>query len=251
MDGYISTGEARKRLGCTTQTIRNLIKAGKVEAVRLDNGRFLVEEESLQVYQQNHAKKALVAKEAKQSPSNLPIAHPKSAEFASTRLAKEIANQCGVRPGWGDLYLALLHSELNLDDYTLNCLYKTPEGKIECFHSMLVYALPDDILLFEDELFIDWEWYNLEAHKARYYAEGEFRWWLQLVHKDKVIVRSKDGRADIAGLWNWVDSLEKYEQEREKWLKRRREVEEQADKMGLAICGGIAGLLLLIGLVNR
>ncbi len=34
----ISTTEARKRLGCTSQTIRNLIKGGKLEAVQLENG---------------------------------------------------------------------------------------------------------------------------------------------------------------------------------------------------------------------
>ncbi|MDP7281298.1 MAG: helix-turn-helix domain-containing protein, partial [Candidatus Poribacteria bacterium] len=72
----ISTTEARKRLGCTSQTIRNLIKGGKLEAVQLENGRFMINLESLQTYQQNNGKKALVAKEAKQRPSNLPISRP-------------------------------------------------------------------------------------------------------------------------------------------------------------------------------
>ena len=35
----ISTTEARKRLGCTSQTIRNLIKGEKMEAVQLEKGR--------------------------------------------------------------------------------------------------------------------------------------------------------------------------------------------------------------------
>ena len=72
----ISTTEARKRLSCTSQTIRNLIKGGKLEAVQLENGRFLINLESLQAYQQNNGKKALVAKEAKQRPNNLPISRP-------------------------------------------------------------------------------------------------------------------------------------------------------------------------------
>ena len=72
----ISTTEARKRLSCTSQTIRNLIKGGKLEAVQLENGRFLINLESLQAYQQNNGKKALVAKEAKQRPNNLPILRP-------------------------------------------------------------------------------------------------------------------------------------------------------------------------------
>ena len=72
----ISTTEARKRLSCTSQTIRNLIKGGKLEAVQLENGRFMINLESLQTYQQNNGKKALVAKEAKQRPSNLPISRP-------------------------------------------------------------------------------------------------------------------------------------------------------------------------------
>jgi len=72
----ISTTEARKRLSCTSQTIRNLIKGGKLEAVQLENGRFLINLESLQTYQQNNGKKALVAKEAKQRPNNLPISRP-------------------------------------------------------------------------------------------------------------------------------------------------------------------------------
>ena len=72
----ISTTEARKRLSCTSQTIRNLIKGGKLEAVQLENGRFMINLESLQTYQQNNGKKALVAKEAKQRPNNLPISRP-------------------------------------------------------------------------------------------------------------------------------------------------------------------------------
>ena len=35
----ISTTEARKRLGCTSQTIRNLIKGENMEAVQLEKGR--------------------------------------------------------------------------------------------------------------------------------------------------------------------------------------------------------------------
>ena len=72
----ISTTEARKRLGCTSQTIRNLIKGGKLEAVQLENGRFMINLESLQTYQQNNGKKTLVAKEAKQRLNNLPISRP-------------------------------------------------------------------------------------------------------------------------------------------------------------------------------
>jgi len=72
----ISTTEARKRLSCTSQTIRNLIKGGKLEAVQLENGRFMINLESLQTYQQNNGKKTLVAKEAKQRLNNLPISRP-------------------------------------------------------------------------------------------------------------------------------------------------------------------------------
>ena len=72
----VSTTEARKKIGCTSQTIRNLIKGGKLEAVQLENSRFLINLESLQAYQQNNGKKALVAKEAKQRPNNLPISRP-------------------------------------------------------------------------------------------------------------------------------------------------------------------------------
>ena len=72
----VSTTEARKKIGCTSQTIRNLIKGGKLEAIQLENGRFLINLESLQAYQQNNGKKALVAKEAKQRPNNLPISCP-------------------------------------------------------------------------------------------------------------------------------------------------------------------------------
>ena len=65
MEDHISTREARKWLGCTAQTVRNLIKAGKIKAVQMDNGRFLIDAISLQSFQENEGKEVLVAKKSK------------------------------------------------------------------------------------------------------------------------------------------------------------------------------------------
>jgi excisionase family DNA binding protein len=44
---YISVNEAKKRLGVTSQTIRNYIKAGKIKAEKTATGRYVITEDEL------------------------------------------------------------------------------------------------------------------------------------------------------------------------------------------------------------
>ena len=108
MENYISTSEAKKRLACSAQTVRNLIKSGKLEAVQMESGRFLIDEISLQNYQLDQSKGVRVAKDAKAKTKFLPNVKPKLIENSGNQLATEIKEQLGTRPEWLHLYQTLI-----------------------------------------------------------------------------------------------------------------------------------------------
>ena len=171
--------------------------------------------------------------------------HQGNIELTGARLAKEIAFLHGARPTCDDLYSTLLCSKVNLDDYTLSCCYKTPADKIECFHSLPVYDLPDDANLFWDEVYIDWYWHNFDSHRARDYAENQFRWWVQLLHRGKIVIRSQDLSTDVAGLWNWVYGLEQQEEKNREWLRANEERRNRDAKIAIGVMGGLMALVTL------
>ena len=253
----VSVGVAKSKLGVSSQSVRRFINSGQLIAGKSDTGRWMVDEEALD---------NLIASRKAQH-STVPIATPKVTDVAKkdnigivkpipqrnieptgARLAKEIMLLHGARPAWEDLYSIVLCSKVDLDGYILSCCYKTPENKIECFHSLPAYALPDDANLFWDEVFIDWDWYDLDSHEARDYLENRFRWWVQLLYRDKVVIRSTDESAGIAGLWSWVDRLEQLEVNNQEWLKAKAERQDRDNKIALGVTGG---LLALVALISR
>ena len=253
----VSVGVAKSKLGVSSQSVRRFINSGQLIAGKSDTGRWMVDEEALG---------NLIASRKTQH-SKAPIATPKVTDVAKkdnigvvkpipqrdieptgARLAKEITLLHGARPAWEDLYSMILCTKVNLDGYTLSCCYKTPGNKIECFHSIPAYALPDDANLFWDEVFIDWDWYDLDSHEARDYLENRFRWWVQLLYRDKVVIRSTDESAGIAGLWSWVDRLEQLEVNNQEWLKAKAERQDRDNKIALGVTGG---LLALVALISR
>ena len=253
----ISVGKARARLGVSAQSVRRFISSGELIARKSDTGRWMIDEETLD--------NLIVSRKTQHS--TVPIATPKvtgvaekdnigivkpipqrNIEPTGARLAKEITLLHGARPAWEDLYSMVLCTKVNLDGYTLSCCYKTPENKIECFHSLPAYALPDDANLFWDEVFIDWNHYDLDSYIARDYVENRFRWWMQLLYRDKIVVRSTDESAGIAGLWNWADGLEQQEVNNQKWLKAKAERQDRDNKIALGVTGG---LLALVALISR
>ena len=257
----ISVGKARARLGVSAQSVRRFINSGQLIAGKSDTGRWMVDEETLEDLivsrKRQHSKVPIATPKATQvaKKDNIGVTkpiHQGNIELAGARLAKEIAFLHGARPTWDNLYRTLLSSEMNLDGYTFDCCYKTPLGKIESFHSLPVYALPDDISLFLDEMYIDWERYDLDLHLARNYIENQFRWWVQLLYRDKVIIRSQDESTSLAGLLNWLDRLAEGERKTLDWLRIKRERQDQDAKQDAKIAIGVAGgLLALAALASR
>ena len=252
MEDHISTREARKRLGCTAQTVRNLIKAGKIKAVQMDNGRFLIDAISLQSFQENEGKEVLVAKKAKPKPKVLHNTQPKAIETPGRQLAKEIVEQHGARPEWPYFYQILLETEVNLDGITLECVLRAPGGGFECLISTLAYSLPDDPFQFEDELLVDWYKYDLHCETAKNYLQTDLRWWLQLTCQDKVIIRSEDVRppASDLGLIEWINDQDEAAKDERKMLRAQNKKREQEDLVNLVLFGGAVALGLLLGLTG-
>ena len=253
MENHISTSEARKRLGCSTQTIRNLIKVGKINAVQLENGRFLIDEISLQNYQDNKGKEVIIAKNANPKAKILHNTRPKAVENPSNQLVIEIREQHGSRPEWLNLYQALLETQINLDNIALECVFRTPEGGFECFSSTLAYSLPDDPFQFEDELFVDWYDYDLTVEAAKNYLRNDFRWWVQLAYQDKVIIRSKDERppASDLGLIEWINDQEEAIKDERKMLRAQNKSRDQETIGSLVLCGGTIALGIALGLLSK
>ena len=253
MEDRISTSEARKRLSCTAQTIRNLIRAGKIQAAQLDNGRFLIDAISLQNYQQNEGQEALVAKVAKPKPKVWQNPKPKPIEPPSRRLVKEIVERYCSRPEWFYLYQTLLETEVNLDGIVLECIFRTPRGQFERFNTITAYSIPDDVFQFEEELFIDWYQYDLHFETAKHYLQTDLRWWLQLTCQDKVIIRSEDVRPPVSdlGLQAWVDDQYEATTDEQKMLLAQNKRRGQEDVVNLVLFGGAVALGLLLGLTSR
>jgi hypothetical protein len=252
-ENYIDTNEARKRLGCSAQTIRNLIKVGKINAVQLENGRFLIDEISLQNYQDNKGKEVIIAKNANPKAKILHNTRPKAVENPSNQLVMEIREQHGSRPEWPNLYQTLLETDVTLDGITLECILRTPADGFECLISTLAYSLPDDPFQFEDELLIDWYQYDLHCAEAQKYLQTDFRWWLQLTCQDKVIIRSEDVRppeSDL-GLRAWIDDQDEATKDERNLLRaqNKRRVQETIDS--LVLCGGTIALGIALGLLSK
>jgi hypothetical protein len=252
-ENYIDTNEARKRLGCSAQTIRNLIKVGKINAVQLENGRFLIDEISLQNYQDNKGKEVIIAKNANPKAKILHNTRPKAVENPSNQLVIEIREQHGSRPEWPDLYQTLLETDVSLDGFVLECVFRTPESGIECFSSTPAYTLPDDPFRFEDELFIDWHNYDLTVETAKNYLATDFRWWTQLTYLDKVIIRSRDEKSPTSdlGLRAWLDDQEEAIKDEREMLRAQNKRRGQETIGSLALCGGAVVLGLLLGLTGK
>ena len=253
MENYVSTSDARKQLGCSGQTIRNLIKAGKLEAVQLGNGRFLINELSLQKYQQDGTKGTEIAKNANPKAKVLPNLKPKSAKTPSNRLAREVKELYGARPEWFYLYQNLLETEVNLDGIVLECIFRTPRGQFERFNTITAYSIPDDVFQFEAELFIDWYQYDLHFETAKHYLQTDLRWWLQLTYQDKVIIRSEDVRPPVSdlGLRAWLDDQAEATKDEREMLRVQNKRREQETIDSLALCGAAVVLGLLLGLTSR
>ena len=252
MEGHISTSEARRRLGCTAQTVRNLIKAGKIKAAQMENGHFLIDAISLQNYQENEGKDVLVAKNAKPKPKVLHNTQPKAIETPGRQLAKEIVEQHGARPEWPYFYQILLETEVNLDGITLECVLRAPGGGFECLISTLAYSLPDDPFQFEDELLVDWYKYDLHCAEAQKYLQTDFRWWLQLAYQNKVIIRSADVRPPVSdlGIQVWIDEQYEAAKDERQMLRMQKKEQEQEDLVNLVLLGGAVALGLLLGLTG-
>ncbi len=253
MENHISTSEAKRRLGCSAQTVRNLIKSGKVVAIQLNNGRFLIDEISLQDYQENESKEVIIAKQAKQKAKILPNSMLKRIENPGMRLAKEIVEEYGPRPEWPHLYQMVLETDMNLDDIALECVFRTPAGGFESFSTALAYSLPDNAFEFEDELLIDWYDYDLERETAKYYLQTDLRWWVQLKHRDKVIIRSRDEKSPTSdlGLRAWLDDQEEAIKDEREMLRAQNKRRGQEVIGALVLCGGTAALGLMIGLASK
>ena len=252
-ENYIDTNEAKKRIGCSAQTIRNLIKAGKLEALQLESGRFLIDEISLQNYQDNKGKEVIIAKNANPKAKVLPNLKPKSAKTPSNRLAREVKELYGARPEWFYLYQNLLETEVNLDGIVLECIFRTPRGQFERFNTITAYSIPDDVFQFEAELFIDWYQYDLHFETAKIYLQTDLRWWLQLTYQDKVIIRSEDVRPPVSdlGLRAWLDDqAEATKDEREMLLAQNKRRGEETIGT-LALYAGTVALGLLLGLTGK
>jgi excisionase family DNA binding protein len=252
MENYISTSEAKKRLACSAQTVRNLIKSGKLEAVQMESGRFLIDEISLQNYQLDQSKGVRVAKDAKAKTKFLPNVKPKLIENSGNQLATEIKEQLGTRPEWLHLYQTLLETAVNLDGIMLECIFRTPEGGFECFSSTPAYTLPDDPFRFEDELLTDWYNYDLTVEAAKNYLRTDFRWWVQLAYQDKVIIRSKDERppASDLGLRAWIDDQDEAAKDERHMLRAQNKRRGEETVTTLVLCGGAVALGLVLGLVS-
>ena len=253
MENYISTSEAKKRLACSAQTVRNLIKSGKLEAVQMESGRFLIDEISLQKYQLDQSKGVRVAKDAKAKTKFLPNVKPKLIENSGNQLATEIKEQLGTRPEWLHLYQTLLETAVNLDGIMLECIFRTPEGGFECFSSTPAYTLPDDPFRFEDELLTDWYNYDLTVEAAKNYLRTDFRWWVQLAYQDKVIIRSKDERppASDLGLIEWINDQEEAIKDERKMLRAQNKSRDQETIGSLVLCGGTIALGIALGLLSK
>ena len=253
MENYVSTSDARKQLGCSGQTIRNLIKAGKLEAVQLGNGRFLINELSLQKYQQDGTKGTEIAKNANPKAKILHNTRPKAVENPSNQLVKEIREQHGSRPEWLNLYQALLETQINLDDIVLECIFRTPKGCFKQFNTASAYSVPDNAFKFEEELFINWYDYDLESEAAKYYLVTDFRWWLQLTYRGKIVMRSKDERppASDLGLRAWIGDQEEAIKDEREMLRAQNKRRGQEVIGALVLCGGTAALGLMIGLASK
>ena len=250
MEKHISTSEARRRLGCTAQTVRNLIKAGKIKAAQMENGHFLIDAISLQSFQENEGKDVLVAKKAKPKPKVWQNPKPKSAENPGNILAQEVSERYCRRPEWLHLYQFLLETEINLDHIAVECVFRTPEGGIDHFCSVAAYSLPDDPFQFEEELFFDWPVYDLEGEAAKNYLATAFRWWMQLTYQNKVIIRSRDDREPVAGLKAWVDEQVEATKDERKMLLAQAQKRGQEDIVNLVLFGGAVALGLVLGLTG-
>ena len=253
----ISVGKARARLGVSAQSVRRFISSGELIAGKSDTGRWMIDEESLENLiasrKMQHPKVPIATLTATDvaKKDNIGSVKPilqRNIEPTGAQLAKEITLLHGARPAWEDLYSILLCTRVNLDGYTLSCCYKTPEGKAECFYSLPVYSLPDDANHFWQEAYIDWNGYDLGSDKARDYADNQFRWWAQLLYRDKVVIRSQDETSGISRLWNWIDRLEKEEVAHREWLKAKEERRDLDAKIALGIT---CGLLALVALSSR
>ena len=250
----ISVGKARARLGVSAQSVRRFISSGELIAGKSDTGRWMIDEESLENLiasrKMQHPKVPIATLTATDvaKKDNIGSVKPilqRNIEPTGAQLAKEITLLHGARPAWEDLYSILLCTRVNLDGYTLSCCYKTPEGKAECFYSLPVYSLPDDANHFWQEAYIDWNGYDLGSDKARDYADNQFRWWAQLLYRDKVVIRSQDETSGISRLWNWIDRLEKEEVAHREWLKAKEERRDLDAKIALGVTGGILALAFL------
>jgi hypothetical protein len=239
-------------LACSAQTVRNLIKSGKLEAVQMESGRFLIDEISLQNYQLDQSKGVRVAKQAKQKAKILPNSMLKRIENPGMRLAKEIVEEYGPRPEWPHLYQMVLETDMNLDDIALESVFRTPAGGFECFSSTPAYTLPDDPFRFEDELLTDWYNYDLTVEAAKNYLRTDFRWWVQLAYQDKVIIRSKDERppASDLGLRAWIDDQDEAAKDERHMLRAQNKRRGEETVTTLVLCGGAVALGLVLGLVS-
>ena len=251
MKNDLSTNQAKKRLGCSAQTIRNLIRSGKISALQLENGHFQIQEASLQNYLQNQGKITPVAKDAKPKTKILHNTTPKLAGNQATKLAEEVTQRYGNRPEWPHLYQTLLQTNLSLDGISLECLFRSPDGGFESFNRCLAYSLPDDSFQFEEELWINWHKYDLEVEAANHYLQNEFRWWIQLEYQEKIIIRSRDENSPVAGLTHWIENQDRSKQEETNELLQQTKIQEQVNLANLAICGSLVGLGLLLGLSGR
>ena len=207
----ISTGQAKKMLNCTNQTIRNLIREGSIEAVQGDDGRFLVNPESVEAYKRDRDQKPdgnpLDAKSGAGKTNKFAKKSAFRGRAAGAEFGEMVVKCYGSRPDVDMLYSVTVHSAYPVDEFDLETWIETPVGSHLMVDSTPVFALPELGPVHFEQIRVDFSPYVSGGYQdALDYCRHRGRWWWAVRSGGKVVARSADSDG-VPGCWQWLERV--------------------------------------------
>ena len=203
----ISTGQAKKMLNCTNQTVRNLIRDGSIEAVQGDDGRFLVDPESVEAYKRDRDQNPLDAKSGSGKTNKFAKKSTLRKQNSGAIFSQMVTDQLCARPNPDDLYDMLVRSPLPVDEFTLDTWFEPPCGSASLVESTLATVLPDHPGRYWREIRFDLDFYlDVSYAVAHDYCWSKARWWCQVTCDGRVVARSAD-QLELPGCLQWLERI--------------------------------------------
>jgi len=208
----ISTGQARKILGCTNQTVRNLIKDGVIEAIQGEDGRFAVNPESVNDYKRERGQNPVGNFHKAKSESAKQNNFAKKGRSAGVAFGEMVLNEWGPRPGVDQLYSLAVHSAHPVDDFDLETWIKAPDAVVKMIDTTPVFVLPVNGWEHLEDVYYGFSPYmNYSVDEALDYCHNRARWWWAVRSGGKIVARSEHAN-NVPGIDEWLGRLRAEEQ---------------------------------------